>query len=84
MAETMNEEYLDRYLKDYAKGSDITERRQRVCAICGDKFDMDDGVEMYLYRVSPIRINGKRPEKICICDECYIGAEKIESEGLYV
>lgn len=84
MAETMNEEYLDRYLKDYAKGSEMTDRRIRRCAICGEKFDLDDGVEMFTYKGSPIRIEGKRPEKICICDECYIGAEKIESEGLFV
>ena len=84
MAETMNEEYLDRYLKDYAKGSEMTDRRIRRCAICGEKFDLDDGVEMFIYKGSPIRIEGKRPEKIYICDECYIGAEKIESEGLFV
>lgn len=83
MAETMNEQYLDIYLADYARGSDLTEKRQRVCAICGDRFDLSDGVEITLYMDSPIRIKGKRPNSICICDSCYESAEKIESEDDY-
>lgn len=79
----MNEQYLDAYLKDYAKGSDMTERRLRQCAICGDKFDLSDGVEIFLYMNSPIRIKGKRPNSICICDSCYEMADKIESEDDY-
>lgn len=84
MAESMNEEYLDRYLADYAKGSEMTDKRQKRCALCGERFDISAGVEMYIYKSSPIKIDGKRPTKICVCDECYIGAEKIESEGLFV
>lgn len=82
MAETMNEEYLERYLEDYARGSDETEKRYPVhhCAICGDRFG-DGGKEFYLSRFSGIRINGKKMKKLYICDSCYENAEEIESEG---
>lgn len=83
MAETMNEQYLDIYLAEYAKGSDLTEKRLKRCAICGDKFDLSDGVEMGLFMDSPIRIHGKRPNSIYVCNSCYELAEKIESEDDY-
>lgn len=83
MAESLNEQYLDAYLITYAKGSDLTERRLRRCAICGDKFDLADGVEIGLFMDSPIKIDGKRPNSICICNSCYRNADKIESEDDY-
>ena len=83
MAETMNEQYLDAYLEEYAKGSDLTERRLRTCAICGDKFDLKNGKEISLYSGSPIRIEGKRPNSITICNYCYEMADEIESEDDY-
>lgn len=79
----MLEQYLDAYLDEYAKGSDLTEKRLRECAICGDSFDLDECVEISLYMDSPIKIKGKRPNSICLCKWCYESAEKIESEDNY-
>ena len=83
MAQTMNEQYLDIYLDEYAKGSDETEKRQRECAICGDKFDLEECFEIRLYMDSTIKIQGKRPNSICLCKWCYESVEKIESEDDY-
>ena len=83
MADTWAERDLDEYLRNYARGSDWTERRQRKCMLCGDTFDLADGVNLTIFRNSPIRVNGEIPEYICICNSCYGGAEKIESEDEY-
>ena len=76
-AETWAEQDLDEYLKRYAEGSDETERRSRTCAICGETFDCEDGKAIELCIGSPIRINGHRPDYICICGFCYDTADTI-------
>ena len=81
--ETWAEQDLDRYLESYAKGSDETERRKRTCAVCGDDFDRAEGKELTLYMDSPIKIRGKRPNSICICNYCLQNAEDIEGEEDY-
>ena len=83
IAETWAEQDLNRYLEEYAKGSEETERRKRTCAFCGDTFDIEDGKAFYLYRASHIRVNGELPDTICICGSCYRNAEEIESEDDY-
>lgn len=81
--DTWAEQDLDRYLADYAKGSDETERRKRTCAICGDEFDRAEGKVIGLYMDSPIKIKGKRPNSIYICDCCLNSAEDIEGDEDY-
>ena len=80
MQETWAERDLDAYLAAYSIGSDKSESRMRMCLLCGKKFDLDEGVELPIYRNSHIRINGRMPIHFQICNACYWGAEKIESE----
>lgn len=83
MAETWAEQELDGYLKRYAEGSDECERRQRICMLCGDKFDIDECVALPVYRRSKLKFEEKKPLYLCICKGCYGDAEKIESEDDY-
>lgn len=81
--DTWAERDLDEYLERYAKGSDETERRLRTCAFCGDNFDMDDGKLIETYGTSPIRIRGKRPDYLYICDSCLRSADEIREDDDY-
>ena len=83
MAETWAEQDLLEYDKRYSAGSEETERRLRECAICGSDFDLEDGKIISLCRESTIRIQGKRPKYIYICNCCYGSADEIESEDEY-
>lgn len=83
MADTWAERDLDGYLRAYALGSDISERRTKKCLLCGRNFDMDEGVTLPIYRNSAIRVEGKLPKIFYVCSSCYGGAEKIESEDEY-
>lgn len=80
IAETWAEQDLNEYLERYARGSDETTRRLRTCAICGEDFDLSDGKEIETCRLSPLRIEGKRPNKIYICDFCLGSADEIEGD----
>ena len=79
-AETWAEQLLDEYLKRDAEGSEETARRLRTCAICGNDFDLDDGKEIETCVLSPLRIEGKRPNKIYICNFCMDSADEIEGD----
>lgn len=83
MTETWAERDLNVHLRHYAQGSDECERRQRQCLLCGDYFDLDEGVALSVSRFSKIRVDGRLPELFCICNHCYWNAEKIESEDDY-
>ena len=83
MVDTWAEQDLQEHLRAYAIGSDKTSKRIKKCLLCGCKFDMDDGVELPVYRCSAIRVEGKLPKNFYVCNSCYWGAEKIESEDDY-
>lgn len=80
--DTWAEQDLDNYLRRYAEGSDETERRLKMCDICGQEFDYEDGKVIDLCKASPIQIKGRRPESIYICRYCYNGAENIGEDEL--
>lgn len=75
---TWAERDLDNYLRKYAQGSDETERRTCTCAFCGDSFDYLDGKEIETCSGSNLRVKGKRPEVIYICNYCYNTANNID------
>lgn len=81
MVETWAEQDLLEYDKRYSAGSDETERRLRTCDICGRQFDFSEGKCIELYRSSPIRIKGQKPEYIVLCGCCYRGADDLEDES---
>lgn len=83
MYSTWAEQELSRHLEEYAKGSDETERRTKKCAICGDEFDCDEGKCIELGVETTIRIKGKKPEHIYICNYCLHSAGDIEMEDSY-
>ena len=75
---TWAERDLDNYLRKYAEGSEETERRTYTCAFCGESFDYLDGKVIETCRHSSLKIQGKRPEEIYICNYCYNNAYNIE------
>lgn len=79
---TWAERDLDDYLRKYAQGSEETTKRTCTCDFCGDKFDYLDGKIIETCRKSTLQIQGKRPDKIHICNYCYKTAYKIDLEDL--
>lgn len=81
--ETWAERDLDRYLERYDEGAEETEKRMRECALCGAEFDREEGKLIETKNTSPIRIRGKRPKCIYICDSCIEEIYEIREEDDY-
>jgi len=75
---TWAEQDLNNYLRKYSEGSEWTERRKRTCQLCGDDFDLADGVDLPIYRCSKIRVEGRLPKHFYVCNRCYNNAENID------
>lgn len=78
IAETWAEQDLNEYLERYSRGCDETEKRTCTCDFCGGNFDYLDGKIIEPCVKSRLRIQGKRPEVLYICNYCYESAYDIE------
>lgn len=80
MAQTWAEYDLDQHLRKYGADLEWQEARMQTCMLCGFEFAPEDGKALDLGNSSPIRIKGRIPSKFIVCDDCYYGAEEIETE----
>lgn len=83
MVDTWAEYDLEQHLARLGRYDEETERRLKTCMLCGAEFDPENGKALSLYRSSPIRIKGRQPDQLFICNNCYEDAEEIESEDDY-